>query len=236
MRDHIHTIPVLDALREPAHCPICVMYNKLDENAVDFIMGPAYMDEDFRDKTNEAGFCEGHLVKLYAVQNRLGTALLLHTHLKHVIKNLQSKKPLNPSRLFKKGNTTAGQFSDYIGGLQKRCYICEKIEETFKRYIDTFFYLWNSEKETVELVRALPGFCLPHYGILMEAAEKALTKKQLDNFLSVVVPLQQQAMAKIEGDIDWFIQKFDYRNNDAPWKDSKDAINKVMAMLKGLQV
>ena len=234
MKDNIHTIPVLDALREQSMCPFCIMYQRLDENATDFIMGPAYMDEDIRDKTNDAGFCGKHLQKLYAAQNRLGMALLLHTHFKKIQEDLKTPKNLDiPTGFFKKGESAAGQFSKRITALQSRCYLCEKIDETFARYMDTFFYLWPKEKEIITLVEALPGFCLPHYGMMLEAAEKTLNKKHLEGFLNIVLPLQQRALEKIECDLDWFIQKFDYRNAEAPWKDSKDAVNKTMAALKG---
>ena len=31
-------------------------------------------------------------------------------------------------------------------------------------------------------------------------------------------------MKRVNEDISWFIDKFDYRNQDAPWKNSKDAL------------
>lgn len=235
MRDHIHTIPILDALREPGHCPFCTMYASLDQNAVDFIMGPAYMDEDIRDKTNEAGFCKEHLHRIYEVQNRLGAALLIHTHLKQIQKDIHVSGGFEVSGgFFKKTESAAGKLAGHISAYQSRCYICEKINDTFERYMNTFFYMWNKEPEMLVLVQNLPGFCLPHYGTMLTKAEANLNKKQLEGFLSVVIPLQQRAIEKLEGDLDWFIQKFDYRNADVPWKDSKDAIVRAIAMLKGV--
>jgi len=236
MKDHIHTIPVLDALRDPGNCPFCTMYRQLDKNAVDFIMGPAYMDEDIRDKTNEAGFCEDHLHKLYAVQNRLGAALLLHTHIQQIVKDFNNYVPGKKTGFFKQNESASDKLSKQITERQKRCFLCEKIDDTFKRYIDTFFYMWPREKEIVPLVEVLPGFCLPHFAELLTAAEKSLSGKQLEGFLAVVIPLQKRALSKIEGDMDWFIQKFDYRNAKAPWKDSQDAIPRAMALLKGLLI
>lgn len=237
MKNHIHVAPVLDALREPGLCPFCTMHQKLDENAAEFIMGPAYMDEDIRSKTNEAGFCRRHLDKLYAMQNKLGLALMLHTHLKEV--RLQSSQTLNCYS----------------------CYLCDKINETFMRYMDTFFYMWKKEStpasgilakkrimtpfvksqhegqhegnEMRGLIEALPGFCLPHYHLMIDMSVKLLKKKHLDEFLSVVEPLQQQALQKLDGDLDWFTKKFDHRYADEPWKDSKDAITRTIAILKG---
>ena len=242
MKDHIHTIPVLDALRDPGGCPFCVMQRQLEQHALDFIMSPAYMDEDVRDETNEAGFCAHHLQELYGVQNRLGTALLIHTHVQHIRKQLEhsgaGQAPGLLGDLVKKvkkakgSKTPAGQISAYIEALQSRCYLCEKAATTFKRYMGTFFHLWVKEKEVLPLVEALPGFCLPHYGQMLEAAQGELNQKQLEQFLSVVIPLQQRALEKMDTDLEWFTLKFDYRNAEAPWKDSKDALPRAMGMLR----
>lgn len=235
MKEHIHTIPVLDALREPGHCPFCTIRQKLDKEAVDFVMGPAYMDEDIRDKTNEAGFCEDHLLKIYGVQNRLGAALLIHTHLKQLMKDTEFSGRQSRG-FFKKSDSPSAKAGGHIAAMQSRCYICEKIDGTFKRYMSTFFYMWPKDLEIRPLVETVPGFCMPHYGMMLDAAEANLSKKQLEEFLAVVVPLQRRALEKIEGDLSWFIQKFDYRNADASWKDSKDSIQRAMAMLKGMDV
>jgi len=252
MNDHIHTIPVLDALRAPCHCPFCEMYKKLDTDAVDFIMGPAYMDETIRPETDKAGFCAEHLQKLFAAQNRLGMAMLMHTHLRHFRNNLEKasgsfsneKKSEGVAGFFKNNfaskstsseKSAIGKTVALIEAQQSKCYCCERIDTTFARYMDTFFYLWKKEREMIDLVKSVPGFCITHYGAMLQAAETILSQSKLDEFLKIVVPLQQRAMEKMDEDLDWFIQKFDYRNANAPWKDSKDAVPRAMAMLKGIE-
>jgi hypothetical protein len=211
LREHIHTIPVLEALRAPGHCPFCAMYRRVDADAVAFMMGPAYMDERVRAETNEAGFCAVHLETLYAAQNRLGLALLLHTRLR-----------------------SAAAKRDYAS---ERCYLCERINDTFKRYMDTFFYLWAREAEAAALIAALPrGFCLPHYAEMTKAAETALNKKELAAFTALAEGLQREAMKKLDEDLDWFIRKFDYRNANEPWRGAEDALARAMAMLGGRAV
>ncbi|MCL1998121.1 MAG: DUF6062 family protein [Turicibacter sp.] len=220
MREQIHTIPVLDALKEPGACPFCKIYGNLERDSVDFLMGNAYMEEDIRDKTDEAGFCVNHLKKLNAVQNQLGLALILQTHLSKL------KKP--PSSLFK---SSAKRLYSKILAANERCFICEKIDKTFDRYLDTFFYLWKKDNA---LINTLTGFCLPHYATMLQKAEQKLDKSQLEAFISNVSLIQEKNIAKIEEDLDYFIQKFDYRNADAPWKDSKDAVERTISLLKGV--
>ena len=87
MPDHIHTIPVLDALRAPEGCAFCQMQKKLENDIIQFIMGPAYMEDDVRMETNKIGFCKNHMDAMYKEQNRLGLALMLHTHMQRLVKD-----------------------------------------------------------------------------------------------------------------------------------------------------
>ena len=40
-------------------------------------------------------------------------------------------------------------------------------------------------------------------------------------------------MERVSGDIDWFIEKYDYLNRDADWKQSKDAVQRGMQKIRG---
>lgn len=40
-------------------------------------------------------------------------------------------------------------------------------------------------------------------------------------------------MKRLAEDVSWLVEKFDYRNKDADWKNSKDAIQRGMQKLKG---
>ena len=35
---------------------------------------------------------------------------------------------------------------------------------------------------------------------------------------------KRQGMERVNGDIGWFIDKFDYRFKDEPWKNAKDSL------------
>ena len=45
--------------------------------------------------------------------------------------------------------------------------------------------------------------------------------------------LMESNMERLFEDVSWLIEKFDYRNKDADWKNSKDAIQRGMQKLKG---
>ncbi len=40
-------------------------------------------------------------------------------------------------------------------------------------------------------------------------------------------------LKRLEEDVSWMVEKFDYQNADADWKNSKDAIQRGMQKLKG---
>ncbi|MCL2215667.1 MAG: DUF6062 family protein [Defluviitaleaceae bacterium] len=232
MPNHIHTIPVLDALREPGHCAFCVMFNKLERDAVNFIMGPAYMEDNVRMETNRTGFCKRHMEAMYGNQNRLGLALLLHTYTQQLNKDakgiIASHKP---APLF--GKDTNSVISRLKGHLEKThgtCYVCRKIESTFERYIDTFFHIWGKGGEDGKLVSSQKGYCLPHFIRLLAAAE-GLGRGKREKFLDEILPAWKNIMEELENDLDWFVQKFDFRNADAPWKNSKEALTRAISLL-----
>ena len=229
---HIHTIPVLDALKDPQGCAFCVMHNKLEEDAIQFILGPAYMEDDIRMDTNRVGFCKAHLSAMYAQQNRLGLAFMLHTHLQQLNKDLaafvQDKKP---SPIF--GKDTSGPTSKIHNHLDKTiasCYVCTKIESTFTRYIDTFLYLWSKGGEDASLIKSQKGYCLPHFSQLVEMAS-GLSRSKRERFIEEIVNPQLAHLKELELDIEWFTLKFDYRYVNEPWKNSKDALPRALSAL-----
>ena len=50
---------------------------------------------------------------------------------------------------------------------------------------------------------------------------------------AIILPLMQQNLDRLQEDVDWLVEKFDYRYKDADWKNSKDANQRGMQKLKG---
>ncbi|MCL2405866.1 MAG: DUF6062 family protein [Defluviitaleaceae bacterium] len=232
MPNHIHTIPVLDALRDPQGCALCVMHNKLETDAINFIMGPAYMEDDVRTQTNRLGFCESHLAAMYAGQNRLGLALMLHTYMRQLNKDISSIiKSKLPSPFFgKDANGPLAKIHAHLVKAGESCYVCNKIEDTYNRYIDTFLYLWNKGGDDAKLIKSQKSYCLPHFTLLVTQADK-LSRSKREKFIEEIVLPQLKSMQELEEDLEWFTLKFDYRYADEPWKNSKDALPRALRML-----
>ena len=76
-------------------------------------------------------------------------------------------------------------------------------------------------------------FSISHFGELCAAADVQLSGQQLDDFYAAILPLMQKNLDRMQEDVNWLIEKFDYRNADADWKNSKDAIQRGMQKIKG---
>ncbi len=237
MDEQLYSIPVNDAFAAETECPVCVMYRSLESAAVEFTMGPSYMEDDVRMETNRVGFCPEHVKLMYGQQNRLGLALMLHTHTQQVIKDtekLQKKGRTSSGGLFKKSSESA--VAAYLRQLGESCYICGRINNTFDRYIDTIFYLYKKEDGFRQKFKASKGFCVKHYGLLYEAAPRYLSGSELDDFTKLIDSLFLENMKRVCDDIEWYTDKFDYRNADAPWKNSKDAVVRTVLKLDSTDI
>jgi hypothetical protein len=73
-----------------------------------------------------------------------------------------------------------------------------------------------------------------HFLRLMEEAKDNLPNDQREWFYPTVFQLMRENMARVKGDLDWFIEKFDYRNASADWKNSRDAVSRTMQKLQGI--
>jgi len=237
-KEEIYTIPVIDAFKEDCECVLCRLYQKLEKDSVDFVLGPSYMESDVRLMTNEHGFCRIHMMQLYAEPNRLGVALMMESHMKQIREDLKKRTQRSPkaSRFsFKKQDIGEG-VTGYTKPLLDDCYICQRVDGFFDRYLDTLFYLWKKEEDFRQVFVTSKGFCLQHFGMLYDMAPKHLNQKQLEEFSEILVRLQEDNYDRVIGDIEWFITKFDYRFEKEPWKNSKDAIIRSIEKVSSFKV
>ena len=62
--------------------------------------------------------------------------------------------------------------------------------------------------------------------MLYEEAQKTLSSSKLNEFISDLNTLYIDNFKRVTDDLEWFIDKFDYKNENEPWKNSKDAIQR----------
>ena len=93
--------------------------------------------------------------------------------------------------------------------------------------------MYRKDEEFREKIKNSKGFCVSHFGDLCEMAEKKIPDKEKEAFFGDMFALMESNMDRLFEDVSWLIEKFDYRNKDADWKNSKDAVNRGMQKLKG---
>lgn len=235
MKEKIYTIPVNDAFNTPCECPICSMYKSLEDDAVSYTMGPSYMEDDIRAMTDKLGFCKRHIKQVYDMENRLGFALVIKTHMDKIINDAKklSSEPVRGKTIFAKAKPSG--MNDYIDKLNSSCFVCERIANTFDRYIDTVMYLYKHDADFRNRYASCQGFCVSHYGVLMQAAANSLSGELLNQFTDETNNIFISNMERVRDDVEWFINKFDHKYAAEPWKNSRDslprAITKVASLL-----
>ncbi len=238
MKEKLYTIPVNDAFHDADECPICTMYQTLEANAIDFTMGPSYMEDDIREVTNEQGFCEKHIRMLYKNQNRLGLSLMLSTHMKKTREDLEkllAGGTPKSSGLFKK-KSSESPIVAYINRVNKSCFVCNRIEQVFNRYLVTILYLYKTDESFKQSFASCKGFCMNHFKMLYEMAPNELSGNVLEAFINDLNKSYLDNMKRVEEDLLWFIDKFDYRFANEPWKNSKDALPRSILKLNSTSI
>ena len=239
MKEKIYTIPLNDAVNAQDECPFCFIERKLERDTLDFVLGnsSSYMESDVREDTDKAGFCRTHFQKMFDYGNTLGNAWILKTHYERKQKELQAIFKAHTHakagfKLFGKQPETTNGIIDWINKEKTSCYICDKIDYNMERYFHTFFALLK-EPEFRQRVENSKGFCLHHFAQLLEMAEERLPNSQREWFYPTVFGLMEEHLIRVKEDLDWFVGMFDYRQQGADWKNSKDAVPRTMQKLRG---
>lgn len=245
MKDTIYTIPLTDAFKAKDECPFCFIARKLEQDSISFTLGCSYMEDDIRAVTDKMGFCDDHFKKLYDYGNKLGLALILHTHYQSIYKDLS--KALGDTTLgnasmfhkFFKSRDTSATSSPASKKIKERtdsCYICDRVNTDMERYTETFFYLMSSNPDFKELFKNSKGFCLPHFAKLIDLAPLHLKDTEKEEFFELSKEKVLESLKRIEGDLSWFIDKYDYRNRDKPIGAAYDAIPRGIQKLASVYV
>lgn len=242
MEEKLYTIPLTEAFEADDECPFCFVERKIEKELLDFVLGSAstYMESDVRAETDREGFCREHFKKMFDYGNSLGNGWILKTHYEQIQKELKQQiKMFAPAKtsLMDKLKGGKGKEENAIALWTKEkddsCYICRRFAHTYQRYLDTFFYLYKKDHVLGDIMKKGKGFCLHHFGELCGLADRALNAKQKEEFYPLMFRLMEESLQRVGGDINWLVEKFDYRNQDADWKNSKDAIQRGMQKLRG---
>jgi len=216
MAEHLYTIEINEHFGRKCGCPVCSLLDMLEKNEVEIITGAAMMEPDVRIRTNEQGFCYHHFNMMIDHGKRLPVALILQSHLEEVRAHIRSDKPDATEK--------------FLRELEDSCYVCGRLAEKTKSVYSNIVYLWKTDEKFRKLLTEQQRFCLPHYRALL-AASKVLGKKDRLAFCADLGAVTERSLETLNGDIDWFCLKFDYRYAKEDWKNSKDAIERSVEAL-----
>ena len=238
MKYTLDTLPVLDAYKTGCECPLCRLHILCEDSYVDSMLSAAYMEPDCRVKTNETGFCTRHFGQMFERRNRLGLALMTHTHMKEVIASLVSilsgEDGARPGLFASlRGSAPAEGKPQKIRRRMAGCVICDQVTQSMERYAYTIAQLYGTNAEFKAMFEQSKGVCLPHLALLLEMAQKTLPASQYAAFSKTLSAVALENLRRVEGELEWFTLKFDYRNADKPWGNSHDAVERSINKLMG---
>ena len=101
------------------------------------------------------------------------------------------------------------------------------------KFTDVILYLFFKEKDFRERFLSKKGFCLYHLKMLLEGTLKYLNQRERTEFVIALMEMELVHLDRIKEEVNWFTQKFDYRNEKAPWKNSQDAIPRSIEKICG---
>lgn len=241
MKEQIYTIPVNEAYDIDCECPLCYLESTLEKEAVEYALGAAMMEPDYRVESNKKGYCNHHFRQMFHIPNKLSLALVLDTHLEEVRKALSTHQK-EASRLSaeKTGFFKKNGVSDFCSALSYSaehvvhdCMVCEKVNKTMQRYGDVLLYMWANDAAFKIKFEQSKGVCLPHFKMLAELCPKSLSNKQATQFITELYQKEISALERIQEDIHRFTLKFDYRNQDMDWGNAQDAPLRTIEKLAG---
>lgn len=246
MKYHIDTIPLWDSINIDSECPLCVLNRHIELSQADKLLGASVMDPDTRIHVNEHGFCKAHQKLLIGGNNRLGLGLMMQSHTQnikpkilHILNNCKKivaqKRPLR----FTKNADISNKLSEYsknLSNISNACLLCDNISKIMTRYYENFVILWQKDMKFREAFKNSKGLCLEHLSTIIPIAGKKLSSKDAEEFFTVLYDLFEKNITRQEQELDTFCRKWDYRNADMPWGNSKDAVERIINRLQGFCV
>lgn len=243
MKEKLYTIELTDAVNANDECMFCWLERKLEQENLEFVLGCSYMESDIREQTSEKGFCRHHTKMMYDYGNTLGNAWILKSRMEHMRKNFAKQmEQYTPEKKsgwlnkLKKSEPTEDNRSALEGWLrseESHCYVCERMEVVYERMMDTFVYMLRNDEGFCEKLLRSNGFCMHHFADVLQVCEKKLKPQERELWIPKLGELMSRNLDRIQEDVNWLIEKFDYCNTDADWKNSKDANQRTMQKLVG---
>lgn len=239
MKETIYTIPINEAFDEKCGCAMCNIENRIEIEEIEYTLGPAMMEPDFRINSNDKGFCQKHYKSLLENSKALPLALVLQTHIQQQNKNIFDKRIAKSSKggVFKKQCDEIISAKNIISKIEKLnndCIICERVNHTMNRYFDNLIYMWKTQEDFRQKFSIREGFCIPHFSKLLSFAINGLNEREFKDFYHTLINMQEISQKEIYNDISAFTKLFDHNSNTMPTDNVKNSIKRSINKISGL--
>lgn len=228
MKEKIYTIPINEAMEKMGECPLCIIEKNLDESAVEYFLGAAMMESDVRTVTNEKGFCHGHFEKMLGKKNVLSLALVLQSRLAHVQKGVEGLAPSQKNKLF--AGKQKACFYNKLSSLHGSCAACDRVLGQMNACTQNMAYMIRHDEDFKNKFFSSKGVCIKHFATLLPALEREGVSAET---MQKVIKLEIKNLSRLSDEIDYFIKKFDYRNQNEPWNGTEDSPERCCGKLSG---
>ena len=69
--------------------------------------------------------------------------------------------------------------------------------------------------------------------LLLRMAANQLNAREQADFAADMETRTDDSLSRVADELEWFTLKFDYRNADKPWGNSRDALERAVTKLRG---
>lgn len=219
----IEHLRIYEEFEKKEKCALCRCIEKFECQVLNAISNDLVMDLEFFPKFGvEYTFCDYHMSKMEDMKDKLGMAIMLKKLVNLEIKRLENGEVESKGSKFfiKKSNS-------------KKCFVCEKVNlKAMNTDLNITIDLWEKVNSFRENFREQQSFCFKHGRLLLSEAKEKLSKKDFELFKEELINVQLKYSKDLEKDLQWFINKFDYRYIDEPWHNSKDSIYRAREVLR----
>lgn len=222
MRYHISTALILQEFPKRDHeCPLCEIRSIVEKNVAEQYLNEAVMVTSARYEVNAKGFCPEHFDALFSGQSKLGLALQCVTRMNVLKENLTAPKSVRAAK----------RQAEKIVASFDTCVICSTVEDHMQRYYKTVAELYFAEEDFRELLALTKGFCLKDYaGLIANAGYASLKSKE---YLKTLAELERENFDRVQGDLQWFCDRHDFRNANKDLGAAKDALPRARVKIYG---
>ena len=123
--------------------------------------------------------------------------------------------------------------ADGLDKLTSSCILCDSIQDNMNRYAYTFLHLYANDAAFKQAFQQSKGVCLKDAALLLRMAVSQLNAREQADFAADMEKLTDDSLSRVAGELEWFTLKFDYRNADKPWGNSRDALERAVTKLRG---